>query len=30
MEEYMLKEKCRSSHLDELNQENWKLKKRLH
>ncbi|KAM0045546.1 putative transcription factor bZIP family [Helianthus debilis subsp. tardiflorus] len=29
LEEYMFKEKSLSSHLDELNQENWKLKEKI-
>ncbi|GJT50980.1 probable LRR receptor-like serine/threonine-protein kinase [Tanacetum coccineum] len=29
MEDYTFKEKCLSSHLDELNQENWKLKEKV-
>ncbi|XP_076952938.1 uncharacterized protein LOC143626883 [Bidens hawaiensis] len=29
LEEYMLKEKSLSTHLDELNQENWKLKEKV-
>ncbi|KAI3822555.1 hypothetical protein L1987_10147 [Smallanthus sonchifolius] len=29
LEEYMFKEKSLSSHLDELNQENWKLKEKV-